>query len=284
MATFNNEQFMPLPFEGANLMLRRNCNLVPRHERPKPVVDCTPRIDMEAWQAYNQQVRDQRTEIYNNSLYKSIYELYSKYPSFAHKSKFVVADAPAGAWLADLDCNWVYVEDAAQLANLSGRTIDRNYIMQVITPVTDEGEALLIQQANELSPDFTATYTGSERMLTELHEVVEVYDDRLQLLCICPTSGIAAKETKIPITTIDSALKNYNLCQGKYYFRYFYDNNFTPKNRFPYEQVMDGRVVNRFASVRDASRRLDIAEFALRRLIRESNKVDQYGCHWRKVK
>lgn len=284
MATFNNEQFQPLPFEGANVALRRNCNTVLRHEKPSAIVDCTPRIDVAAWNEYNNKVREQRTAIWENSLYKSIYELYSQYPSFAHKSKFVVAETPTGSWLADLDCNWIYIEDAAQLANLSGRTVDRNFLMQAITPVTNAGEALLIQQANELSPDFTATYTGSEHMLTDIYEVVEVYDDRLQLLCICPTSGIAAKETKIPITTIDSALKNYNLCHGKYYFRYFYDNNFCIKNRFPYEQVMDGRVVNRFSSVKDASRRLDIAEFALRRLIRESNKVDQYGCHWRKVK
>jgi hypothetical protein len=46
---------------------------------------------------------------------------------------------------------------------------------------------------------------------------------------------------------------------------------------------MDGRVVNRFASVNDAAKRLDIQPFAIRRLIREGNKVDQYGCHWRKV-
>ena len=284
MATFNNEQFMPLPFEGTNLMLRRNSNIVVRHEKPPVIVDCTPRIDIEAWQTYNKQVREQRAEIFDNSEYRSIFELYSQYPMFAHKSKFVVADTPAGSWLVDLGFSWVYVEDAAQLATLSGRTVDRNFLIEVVSPVTDKGEALLVEQANELSPDFTASYTTAEDIPHSNFEVVEVYDDRLQLLCICPTSGIAAKETKIPITTIDSALKNYNLCHGKYYFRYFYDNNFKPQNRFPYEQVMDGRVVNRFSSVKDASRRLDIAEFALRRLIREGNKVDQYGCHWRKVK
>lgn len=281
MATFNNEQFQPLPFEGANLSLRRNCNTILRHEKPS-MVDCTPTIDVTAWEEYNKLVREQRTKIWEESLYKSIYELYSQYPTFAHKNQFIVAETPTGSWLAELGCNWIYIEDAAQLANLSGRTVDRNFLLQTIIPVTKAGEILLVQQANELSPDFAATYTGSEHMLTEIHEVVEVYDQYLQLLCICPTSGIAAKETNVPITTIDSALKNYNLCHGKYYFRYFYDNNFCVKNRFPYEQVMDGRVVNRFASVNDAAKRLNIKPFAIRRLIREGNKVDQYGCRWRK--
>ena len=283
MATFNNEQFQPLPFEGTNIVLRRNSNIMP-HFKPEQVVDCTPHFDIAAWREYNSKVREQRTEIWENSLYKSVFELYSRYPSFAHKSKFIVAETPSGSWLADLGFSWVYVEDAAQLATLSGRTVDRNFLMQAISPVTDKGEALLVEQANRLSSEYCAVYDEGEKLPKVTTEVVEVYDDKLQLLCICPTSGIAAKETKIPITTIDSALKNYNLCQGKYYFRYFYDNNFKPKNLFPYEQMMDGRVVNRFSSVKDASRRLDIAEFALRRLIRESNKVDQYGCHWRKVK
>jgi hypothetical protein len=282
MATFNNEQFQPLPFEGTNIVLRRNSNIMP-HFKPEQVVDCTPSIDIAAWEAYNKQVREKRTIIYENSLYKSIFELYSQYPSFAHKSKFMVAETPSGSWLADLGFSWVYVEDAAQLATLSGRTVDRNFLMQAISPVTDKGEALLVEQANRLSSEYCAVCDEGEKLPKATTEVVEVYDQYLQLLCICPTSGIAAKETQIPITTIDSALKNYNLCHGKYYFRYFYDNNFCVKNRFPYEQVMDGRVVNRFASVNDAAKRLDIQPFAIRRLIREGNKIDQYGCHWRKV-
>ena len=114
--------------------------------------------------------------------------------------------------------------------------------------------------------------------------VYEVFDENMQLLAICPNSLVAEKEFNVPHSTLADAARNRNLCHGKYYFKEFYDNNFTIKNKFPFEQVMDGRVVNRFPTVKDAAERLNIQPFAIYRMIREPNKVDQYGCHWRKVK
>lgn len=282
MATFNNEQFEPLPFMGANMHLRGWLPVL-RHERPTDTKQYVAHIDEDALTAHREDVRRQRSKIYEESDYHTPIELYAKYPMFEHRNKFLVAETADGKWLADLGMNWLYVNDAAELAVLTGRTIDRNFLATKVQPTTPQGEQEYAAQLERLDEKYAAKVVEYEPHQSTA-TVYEVYDSKMQLLAICPNSLIAEREFGVPHSTLADAARNRNLCHGKYYFREFYDNSFTIKNNFPFEQIQDGRVVNRFPTVKDAAELLNIQPFAIYRMIRESHKVDQYGCHWRKNK
>lgn len=281
MATYGNEQMVPLPCWGANLQLNNGVSIM-RHERPKPTKDYAAKVDKEAYAAHLAEVQAQRKEVYDNSDYHTPIELYSGFAMPKHKNDFLVAESPDGNWLVELGDNWLYVYDAAELATLAGRTIDYEFMTEHVQP-TDAGKQSYEEQVSRLSQQYAAKVTQLEPTNRNA-TVYEVYDERMQLLAICANATVIEKEFGVPHSTVADAARNHNLCHGKYYFREFYDNNFTIKNKFPFEQVMDGKVVNRFATVKDAAKALDIPEFAIYRLIRTPNKIDQYGCHWRKNK
>ena len=283
MATFGNADFQPLPFMGANIQLNSQKTLM-HHERTIDNTNYAAKVDEKAWAKHREDVRRIRSKIYEESDYHAPIELYAKYPMYEDREKFRVAETPAGKWLAELDLNWIYVNDAAEVALLTGRTIDRHFLEQYISPYTPEGEKEYAAQLAQFRTEEYAAKVVEKSASQTTAEVVEVYDDKLQLLCICPNMYVAAKEFNIPATTIHNATINRNLCHNKYYFRAFYDNGFKVKNKFPFEQLLDGRVVNRFPTVKDAAEMLQIQPFAIYRMIREPNKVDQYGCHWRKNK
>jgi hypothetical protein len=266
----------PLPFSNANLT--GEAHKIVRHPIPKQAI-FTAHFDEAGWIAHQEEVRQKRWENYNNTDFQTRPEIYKNYPLMRSKQSFMEYDAAKGKWLCEWEENVFYAEDAAQITKMCGVSLNKDRFEQIAGKY-NANDPDYIEQLAAFDSKYQLRYT-EPYVYDQDATTIELYNERMQLLCICISAGQAEKEVGISRFTLLSAANNRSFCQG-YYCRWFYDNDYKHKTQYKFEQLLDGQVVNRFISVKDAGKRLNISRDSLYRLLKYDNYTDQYGCTWRK--
>ena len=275
-----NKVYAELPIMGLHMQYGEAKLL--HHPKPKPV-EQKWKIDHDAYMEQLTQARKLNFAAWSESETKLPAELYAQYRlakginSFrsleSEDANFKVRDRVTG--------NSFWAQDVAQIVQGLRRMVDRAELEKVVVEVSD-------RYVGEWKRQLSAFGTGKVRKISDkMYEVyeksqaVEQYNKFMKLMYVFPTASAAADFNKTSVANIDDAAKRHRELNGNY-FRYYYDNGMVALGNCAFEQLMDGVVVNRFASIKEASLILEMPTYTIYRLLRNPTSIDKYGCTWHK--
>ena len=275
------KEVLELPVTGLHIMYGETKLLY--HKRPKKI-EQRWKIDKKAYMKQFDAARKLNFTIWSESETKLPAELYTQYRiakginSFrsleSESANFKVRDKITG--------NSFWAEDVAQIVQGLRRMVDRNELEKTVVEVSE-------RYVGEWKKQLGAFGTGKTRKITDkIFEVydksqaVEQYNKFMKLMYVFPTASAAAEFNKTTASNIDDAAKRHRELNGSY-FRYYYDNSFVALGHCVCEQLLNGEIINRFTSIKEASMVLGLPTYTVYRLLRNPTSIDKYGCTWRKI-
>lgn len=276
-----NKVYAELPITGLHMSYGAVKLL---YHKPLQKIEQSWKIDHEAYKAQFDAARKLNFATWSESDTKLPAELYTQYrlakgiESFRSLSEehanFKVRDRTTG--------NSFWAQDVAQIVQGLGRMVDRAELEAVVVEVSD-------RYASEWKRQLGAFGTGKVRKISdkrfvvyEKSQAVEQYNKFMKLMYVFPTISAAAEFNKTTASNIDDAAKRRREFNGCY-FRYYYDNGFVALGNCVCEQVLNGVVMNKFVSIKEASVVMEMPTYTVYRLLRNPTSIDKYGCTWRKI-